>query len=91
MAAIDDLPNHITTMPDLPDGIGAGYSVRFTRIDQALTLAQNNGAESWALTIEHTLLDALRRTDPAETRELLMTLAARAVTWVDQIDARPSV
>jgi hypothetical protein len=94
MAFIDEVPAEVTAaLPNVQEWQdGTDDTLWDTKRSQAQALynIRNNSAQlTWAVLLHKLLFDAISEDDAADARAGLLTLAAHAVIWADQIDARP--
>lgn len=93
MAFINEIDDQVTAA--LPNVLtwqdGTDDSLWDTRRSQATVLynfREASGQLTWAVLMHKLVFDALAEDSPADVRAGLLNLAAHAVIWADQMDAR---
>ena len=93
MAFIDEIPDAVTAaLPDVQEWQdGTDDTLWNTKRLQAQSLYNlrfNSGQLTWSVFLHKLLFDAISEDEAVDARVGLLTLAAHAVIWADQIDAR---
>lgn len=93
MAFIDEIDDQVTAVaPNVQEWQdGTDDSLWDTKRSQANVLynfRESSGQLTWAVFMHKLLFDAIAEDSVADVRAGLLNLAAHAVTWADQMDAR---
>jgi hypothetical protein len=94
MAFINEIPAAVTAaLPDVQewqDGTDDTlWNTKKSQADALYNIRFNSAQGTWAVLLHKKLFDAISEDDAADARAGLLALAAHAVIWADQIDARP--